>query len=127
MDCCNEVTVTYSRNDDSLIVGDHVQTSNAKVTTNIAIKRGDLLIVSASNVITLATVPATWNAIAVLDMTTAQTTAHAAAGIEVPIYVKGEFDVSKCSIGGTVLTTLQYDAARARAEINGIQLRKVGV
>ena len=111
---------------DNLIVGDHVQTNNTLVTTAVARARGDLLIISAANVATLATDPAVWDAIAVEDMTADQATYHAANGIEAAVYTQGEFDVALCKISGVVLTGGQYAAARARGAKLNIELRKVG-
>ena len=111
---------------DQLIVGDHVQTNNALATTGVALARGDLLTVSATNVAARATDPAIWDAIAVHDMTAAEVTYHAANGIEIGTYTQGEFDVALCKIGGVVLSAGQYAAARARGAKLNIELRKVG-
>lgn len=123
--CCDTPSVTFTRNSDQLVVGDHVQTNNAKVTTGTAYARGDLLIVSAGNVSTLATDPAVWDAISVFNLTADQATAHAGAGAETGTYTQGEFDVSLVSLGGVKLTPAQYDAARARGSKLNIELRKV--
>jgi hypothetical protein len=125
--CCTEPTVTFSRDDDQLVVGDHVQTNNAKVTTGVAIARGDLLIISAANVATKATAPDVWDAISVFTLDAAQATAHAAGSFETGIYTQGEFDVSMVSLAGVKLTPAQYDAARARGAKLNIELRKVGI
>lgn len=124
--CCDNTTVTLTVNNDQLIVGDHVQTSNAKVTTATAYARGDLLILSATNVLTLATDPAVWDVISVFTLTAAESTARLAAGFEVPVYNQGEFDVEKVSLGGVALTAgAQQLAARARGTKINIELRKV--
>ena len=102
-----------------------IRTASALPTTATAYKRGDLLILSASNVLTLATDPAIWNVIAAEDVTATQATAHATAVREIPIYTAGAFNVALCSLGGVVLAGNQYAAARAKAVTNGYELRKV--
>ncbi|AVH48653.1 hypothetical protein [Acinetobacter sp. SWBY1] len=112
-----------------LVVGDGVRTENAKVKTATAYKRGDLLNVGADNVadhpVVTGGVVGEWNAIAVSDFTTAQSTYHAANNLEMPIYVQGPFDLAVVTVNGTPLTTAQYDAVRAQALKNKIELRKV--
>lgn len=111
----------------SLVVdADGIRTENTKPTTATAYKRGDLLIISASNVATLATDPAVWNAIAALDVSSAQATTHAANSLEIPIYTQGAFDVNQIYLSGVLLADNQKDAARAAAIKNRIELRKVG-
>lgn len=112
-----------------LVVGDGVRTENAKVKTATAYKRGDLLIVGANNVadhpaVTTGVV-GDWNAIAVSDFTAEQATYHAANNLEMPLYVQGAFDIAVVTVNGTPLTTAQYDAVRAQALKNKIELRKV--
>lgn len=112
-----------------LVVGDGVRTENAKVKTATAYKRGDLLVVSTANVADHPTVTegvvGDWNAIAVSDFTAEQATYHAANNLEMPIYVQGPFDIEVVTVNGTPLTTAQYDAVRAQALKNKIELRKV--
>lgn len=102
-----------------------VRTDTALPTTSVAYAKGDLLILSASNVLTLATDPAIWNVIAAADVTATQATAHATAVREIPIYTAGAFNVDQCRIGGVVLASNQKAAARAKAIDNGFELRKV--
>lgn len=45
--------------------------------------------------------------------------------LEMPIYVQGPFDIAVVTVKGVALTTAQYDAVRAQALINKIELRKV--
>ena len=118
-------TVDVSVKSAPFIVGDGVRMENAKPTTNTAYKKGDLLILGASNVATLATDPAVWDAICGADMTAAQSTAHVTDGFEMPIYTQGAFSISAITLGGTALATNQYDAARARGTKNKFELRKV--
>jgi len=126
MSCCDNEAVTLTVAVDELIVGDHVQTSNAKLTTATAYARGDLLILSATNVLTLAIDPAVWDVISTFTFTAAESTARVAAGFEAPVYNQGEFDVALCSLGGVKLTAgAQQDAARARGTKINIELRKV--
>ena len=112
-----------------LVVGDGVRTENVKPTTNTAYKRGDLIAISAANVAThpaiTSNVVDAWQAICAVDMTAAQATAHVNAGLEMPIYVQGAFDIAVVTVSGTALTTGQYDAVRAQAQANKIELRKV--
>ncbi|MEG2433630.1 MAG: hypothetical protein RSB25_18500 [Acinetobacter sp.] len=58
-------------------------------------------------------------------MTVEQATYHAANGLEMPIYVQGAFDIAVVTVNGTPLTVGQYDAVRAQALVNKIELRKV--
>lgn len=122
-------TITQTITTNQLVVGDGVRTENAKVKTATVYKRGDLLNVSANNVAdhpTITTdVVGDWNAIAVSDFTAEQATYHAANGLEMPIYVQGAFDIALVTVNGVALTTAQYDAVRAQALENKIELRKV--
>lgn len=122
-------TITQTITTNQLVVGDGVRTENAKVKTATAFKRGDLLNVGANNVAdhpTITTdVVGDWNAIAVSDFTAEQATYHAANGLEMPIYVQGAFDIALVTVNGVALTTAQYDAVRAQALENKIELRKV--
>ena len=122
-------TITQTITTNQLVVGDGVRTENAKVKTATAYKRGDLLNVNAANVAdhpTITTdVVGDWNAIAVSDFTAEQATYHAANGLEMPIYVQGAFDIALVTVNGIALTTAQYDAVRAQALENKIELRKV--
>lgn len=122
-------TITQTITTTQLVVGDGVRTENAKVKTATAYKRGDLLKVGADNVadhpaITEGVV-GDWNAIANTDFTAEQATYHAANGLEMPIYVQGAFDIAVVTVNGVPLTEAQYDAVRAKALINKIELRKV--
>ncbi|MEQ1156627.1 hypothetical protein [Acinetobacter johnsonii] len=122
-------TITQTITSEQLIVGNGVRTENAKVTTNTAYKRGDLLNVDAANVaghpVVTGGVVGDWNAIAVTDFTAEQATYHAANGLEMPIYVQGAFDIAVVTVNGTPLTVGQYDAVRAQALVNKIELRKL--
>lgn len=122
-------TITQTITSNQLVVGSGVRTENAKVKTATAYKRGDLLNVGANNVADHPTITTDvigdWNAIAVSDFTLEQATYHAANGLEMPIYVQGPFDIAVVTVKGVALTTAQYDAVRAQALINKIELRKV--
>lgn len=122
-------TITQTITTNQLVVGDGVRTENAKVKTATAYKRGDLLNVSANNVADhpaiTTDVVGDWNAIAVSDFTAEQATYHAANGLEMPIYVQGAFDIALVTVNEVALTTAQYDAVRAQALENKIELRKV--
>ena len=122
-------TITQTITTTQLVVGDGVRTENAKVKTGTAYKRGDLLKVATNNLadhpMVTEGVVGDWNAIANTDMTVEQATYHAANGLEMPIYVQGAFDIAVVTVNGTPLTEAQYDAVRAQALINKIELRKV--
>ena len=122
-------TITQTITTTQLVVGDGVRTENAKVKTATAYKRGDLLKIGTNNLADHPTVTegsvGDWNAIANTDMTVEQATYHAANGLEMPIYVQGAFDIAVVTVNGTPLTVGQYDAVRAQALVNKIELRKV--
>ena len=122
-------TITQTITSEQLVVGNGVRTENAKLTTNTAYKRGDLLNIDAANVaghpVVTGGVVGDWNAIAVTDFTVEQATYHAANDLEMPIYVQGAFDIALVTVNGIALTTDQYDAVRAQALENKIELRKV--
>lgn len=122
-------TITQTIATNQLVVGDGIRTENAKVKTATAYKRGDLLNVGANNVadhpVVTEGVIGDWNAIAVSDFTAEQSTYHANNNLEMPIYVQGPFDIEVVTVNGTPLTTAQYDAVRAQALANKIELRKV--
>lgn len=99
--------------------------ANALPTTATAYKKGDLLTLSNTNVLTHAADASTWDVICGQDVTAAQATQMAANGIELPIYYGGVFSVEGVTINGTLLNTNQYLAARAKATKNNIQLAKV--
>ena len=122
-------TITQTITSEQLVVGSGVRTENAKVTTNTAYKRGDLLNVAATNVaghpVVTEGVIGDWNAIAVADFTAEQATHHAANDLEMPIYTQGPFDVGVVTVNGVKLTAGQVDAVRAQGLKNKIELRKV--
>ncbi|NNH00218.1 hypothetical protein [Acinetobacter sp. ANC 5414] len=122
-------TITQTITTNQLVVGDGIRTENAKVKTATAYKRGDLLNVGANNVadhpVVTEGVIGDWNTIAVSDFTAEQSTYHANNNLEMPIYVQGPFDIEVVTVNGTPLTTAQYDAVRAQALKNKIELRKV--
>lgn len=123
-------TITHTITTTQLVVGDGVRTENAKVKTATEYKRGDLLKIGTNNLADHPTVTegsvGDWNAIANTDMTVEQASYHAANGLEMPIYVQGAFDIAVVTVNGTPLTVGQYDAVRAQALVNKIELRKVG-
>lgn len=122
-------TVTATITGQQLVLGNGTRTENVKPTTNTAYKRGDLIAISAANVASHPAINSgvvgAWHAICAVDMTAAQATAHVNAGLEMPIYVQGAYDIAVVTVNGTPLTTGQYDAVRAQAETNKIELRKV--
>ena len=116
------ITVTSQR---LILDNEKLRRANAKVTTDTVYKYGDLLTLSAANVLTHATDESTWDVIYGADVTAAEAIIKAADGIEIPMYYGGVFSVEAVSLGGTLLTTAQYDAARAKATKNKIELSKV--
>jgi hypothetical protein len=123
MSCCDLQTQSFTMGADGLIVGDHVQTSTVLATTAVAVKRGDLLKISAANVATLATDPADWDVIAAVSLTVAQATAHAAEAKGYAVYNQGEFNIAKVSISGVALTPAQRPAAMAVGTKRNMELR----
>ena len=116
------ITVTSQR---LILDNEKLRRANAKVTTATAYKYGDLLTLSDTNVLAHATDEKTWDVICGQDVTAAEATIKAADGIEIPVYYGGVFNVEAVSLGGTLLTTVQYAAARAKATKNKIELSKV--
>jgi len=116
------ISVTSQR---LILDNEKLRRANAKVTTATAYKYGDLLVLSEDNVLTHATDEKTWDVICGQDVTAAEATIKVANGIEIPIYFGGVFNIEAVSVNGTLLTTAQYDAARAQATKNKIELSKV--
>ena len=116
------ISVTSKR---LILDNEKLRRANAKVTTATAYKYGDLLTLSDTNVLAHATDEKTWDVICGADVTAAEATIKAANGIEIPVYYGGVFNVEAVSLGGTLLTTAQYAAARAKATKNKIELSKV--
>ena len=116
------ITVTSKR---LILDNEKLRRANAKVTTATAYAYGDLLVLSASNVLTHAVDESNWDVICGQDVSAAEATIKAAEGIEIPMYFGGVFNVEAVSLNDTVLTTAKYDAARAKATKNQIELSKV--
>ena len=95
------------------------------VTTATAYKKGDLLTLSDANVLTHAVDEKTWDVICKTDITAAEATAMATAGVETPVFYAGMFNVAAVSLNGTKLAENKYAAARAKATKNRIELAKV--
>ncbi|MHA3079650.1 hypothetical protein [Acinetobacter sp. ANC 5502] len=108
----------------SLDIDDEIR-STAKVTTATAYKIGDLLTLSAANVLTHAADAGTWDVICGMTLTADEATAAAANGTEIPMYLGGVFNIQAVSIAGTALTTDQYAAAKAKASLNRIELAEI--
>lgn len=99
--------------------------ANALVTSGVAYKAGDLLVLSEDNVVTLATDEKTWDVICGQDVTAEQSKEMASNGVEIPIYFGGVFSIEAVRIKGEYLATTQYQSARAKATLNKIELSKV--
>lgn len=108
-----------------ILDNEKLRRANAKVTTGTAYKYGDLLTLSAANVLTHATDESTWDVICGQDVTASEATIKATDGIEIPVYYGGVFNIEAVSLNGAVLDAAKYDAARAKATKNKIELSKV--
>lgn len=108
-----------------ILDNEKLRRANAKVTTGTTYKYGDLLTLSATNVLTHATDESTWDVICGQDVTAAEATIKATDGIEIPVYYGGVFNIEAVSLNGAVLDAAKYDAARAKATKNKIELSKV--
>ena len=116
------ISVTSQR---LILDNEKLRRANAKVTTATAYKCGDLLVLSEDNVLTHATDEKTWDVICGQNVTAAEATIKVANGIEIPMYFGGVFNIEAVSLNGTLLATAKYDAARAKATKNKIELSKV--
>ena len=109
--------------DNDLVIGVDAKTSNVLPTTATAYKRGDVVIVDgATNVATHPTTATGYHAIVAQDVSAEQATSHAAAGVEIPVYVGGEFNAFECSVNGTKLDKDARLLARAYATNAGLSL-----
>jgi len=99
--------------------------ANGKVTAGTAYNYGDLLTLSDDNVLTHAADESSWDVICGQNVTAAEATIKAAEGIEIPMYYGGVFNVEAVSLNGALLDKAKYDAARAKATKNKIELSKV--
>lgn len=114
--------INYTTGND-LVIGVDAKTSNVLPATATAYKRGDVVVVSGTT--NVATHPATatgYQAIIAQDVSAAQATSHAAAGIEIPVYVGGEFNAFECSVSGAKLNKAARLLARAYATNAGLSL-----
>ena len=108
-----------------ILDNDKLRRANAKVTTATAYKKGDLLALSEANVASHATDEKTWDVFCGQDISADEATSMAAAGIEMTIHFGGVFSIEGVSLAGTLLEIAKYDAARAKATKNKIELAKV--
>jgi len=116
------VSITSKR---LVLDNEKLRRSNAKVPTATAFKYGDLLTLSDANVLAHAVDEKTWDVICGQDVSAAEATIKAADGIEIPVYYSGVFNVEAVSLTGALLAAEKYDAARAQATKNKIELSKV--
>lgn len=117
-----KLTITSQR---LVLDNEKLRRANAKVTTATAYKYGDLLVLSDDNVLTHAADESSWDVICGQNVTAAEATIKAADGIEIPMYYGGVFNVEAVSLNGALLDKSKYDAARAKATKNKIELSKV--
>lgn len=109
--------------DNDLVIGVDAKTSNVLPATATAYKRGDVVVVDGTT--NVATHPATatgYHAIVAQDVSAEQATSHAAAGVEIPVYIGGEFNAFECSVDGTKLDKAARLLARAYATNAGLSL-----
>jgi len=116
------ISVTSKR---LILDNEKLRRANAKVTTATAYKKGDLLVLSEANVLTHAVDEKTWDVICGQDVSAEEATIKAAAEIEIPVYYGGVFNIEAVLLNGTVLAAAKYDAVRAKATKNKIELSKV--
>lgn len=91
-------------------------TDSVVPTTATAYAKGDLLTIAAdTNAATHSVTGKDFHVICLADVTAEQATAKIAAGVEMPVYVAGKFDVAQVKIDGVALTPTQQLAARAHA------------
>ncbi len=117
-----KLTITSQR---LVLDNEKLRRANAKVTTATAYKYGDLLVLSDDNVLTHAADESSWDVICGQNVTAAEATIKAADGIEIPMYYGGVFNVEAVSLNGALLDKAKYDAVRAKATKNKIELSKV--
>lgn len=117
-----KLTITSQR---LVLDNEKLRRANAKVTAGTAYNYGDLLSLSDDNVLTHAADESSWDVICGQNVTAAEATIKAADGIEIPMYYGGVFNVEAVSLNGTLLDKVKYDAARAKATKNKIELSKV--
>jgi len=108
-----------------ILDNEKLRRANAKVATATAYQEGDLLVLSAENVLTHAVDASTWDVICGADISAAEATIKAANNIEAPIFFGGVFSIEAVKLNGVLLETSKYDAARAKATKNKIELSKV--
>lgn len=91
-------------------------TDSVVPTAATAYKRGDLLIVAAdTNAATHSLTGKDWHVVCLADITADEADAKIAAGVEMPVYTAGKFDVAQTKINGVALDATQALAARAYA------------
>lgn len=111
------ISVTSKR---LILDNEKLRRANAKVTTATAYKYGDLLTLSAANVLTHATDESTWDVICGQDVSAAEATIKAADGIEIPVYYGGVFNVEAVSLAALYspqLNTLQHAPKQPKTKI----------
>lgn len=114
--------VNYTSAND-LVIGVDAKTTSVLPTTATAYARGDVVIVSGTtNVATHPTTATGYHAIIAENVSVEQATAHAAAGVEIPVYVAGEYNAFECSLKGVKLNKAARLLARAYAVNAGLSL-----
>ncbi len=114
--------VNYSTAND-LVIGVDAKTASVLPTTATAYARGDVVIVSGTtNVATHPTTATGYHAIVAENVSAEQATAHAAAGVEIPVYKSGEYNAFECSLKGVKLNKAARLLARAYATNAGLSL-----
>jgi hypothetical protein len=121
--CCTSPTFSAVAGLEELYCGDDASNTSCLPTAGVAFASGDLVNISAANVITLATAAGVFDGIMAYPLTAAQATSHAAAGVSVAVYNQGEFRVDQVSLAGVKLTAANFQAAIARGAKINIELR----
>lgn len=123
MSCCDFPKISMVIGGEELIAGDHIQTSTALPSAGVVYKKGDLLVISSSNVATLATSGGVWDVIAAVNMTAAQSTSHATSGLGFGVHNQGEYNIKAIKLAGVALPVAQYQTAIAVGTKIKIELR----
>lgn len=120
--------VNFTSADPLLLSPTGIQTNSFKPKAATAYKRGDLLVVSATGVLThsvAAQNQADWHVVCLEDCTAAQADANLAKGEGIPVYTHGEINLDAVKLNGTLLTDAQKPLAKARSAMGtSVTLRK---
>lgn len=117
------ITATIT-NEDGLFAELPYAEHHVNMTTAVAVSRGDLLVIDAANVATLAADHTAWNAVALNSYTAAEATAQAAASVKMPVVVTADgININAIKLAGVAVLPAQFEAARARGVAVNITLK----